>query len=161
MACGSELVGSVPPAVTGATLAAIGVADVLLVARLTIAGLFEGAATGVAQARMLARCAPAVDGRDTRSARRHAGLSVVVWPGGDSGAVVERLVADVGLWPVRVGASTRSRWLDMVVALWPALALGRGRGRRVAFKALIRWSPWRHGSNLPAKCSSASGRVSS
>lgn len=58
-----ELIGFVPPAITGATLAALGVPDPILVAGLTGAGLLEGAAIGVAQARVLACYAPAVDGR--------------------------------------------------------------------------------------------------
>ncbi|HEX6311358.1 MAG TPA: hypothetical protein VF152_06995 [Acidimicrobiia bacterium] len=58
-----ELVGFVPPAVTGASLAAAGVSDAALVVGLTVAGLLEGAALGAAQAWVLARSAPAVDRR--------------------------------------------------------------------------------------------------
>lgn len=58
-----ELVGFVPPAVTGATLGALGASDMLLVLGLTLAGALEGVALGVAQARVLARHAPAVNGR--------------------------------------------------------------------------------------------------
>lgn len=63
-----ELVGFVPPAIVGATLASAGAADALLVAGLTLAGLLEGAAIGVAQAHVLARYAPDVNGRDWVSA---------------------------------------------------------------------------------------------
>src|SRR5215218_4066205 len=58
-----ELVGFLPPAITGATLAAWGAPDVVLVAGLTLAGCLEGGAIGIAQARVLARHAPALDGR--------------------------------------------------------------------------------------------------
>ena len=58
-----ELVGFVPPAITGAVLATVGVPDPVLVVCLTIAGLFEGAAIGVAQSFVLARAAPAINGR--------------------------------------------------------------------------------------------------
>ena len=57
-------VGSLPPAVAGATLASVGASDFVLVVGLTLAGLLEGAATGVAQARVLASYAPRIDGRD-------------------------------------------------------------------------------------------------
>jgi hypothetical protein len=44
-----ELVGFVPPALTGVTLAALGVSDAALVAGMVAAGMLEGAAIGVAQ----------------------------------------------------------------------------------------------------------------
>ena len=59
-----ELVGFVPPASTGAVLAAIEASDPVLVVGLTLAGLFEGAALGAAQATVLSRDAPAVNRRD-------------------------------------------------------------------------------------------------
>jgi hypothetical protein len=59
-----EMVGFLPPAICGATLAAIGVPDVVLVVGLTIAGLLEGLAIGIAQARVLTRFAPDVDAHD-------------------------------------------------------------------------------------------------
>ena len=43
-----ELVGFLPPAVTGATLAAVGVPDVVLVVGLTLAGLLEVSALSLA-----------------------------------------------------------------------------------------------------------------
>jgi hypothetical protein len=58
-----ELVGFVPAAVTGATLAAAGASDLWLVAGLTVAGTIEGVVIGIAQALVLARFAPSVDGR--------------------------------------------------------------------------------------------------
>jgi hypothetical protein len=59
-----ELVGFIPPAVTGAALAAASAPDLILVVGLTTAGLAEGAALGVAQARVLRRYAPSVSSRD-------------------------------------------------------------------------------------------------
>ncbi len=58
-----EMVGFVPPALVGAVLGVIGVPDVVLVLGLTIAGGFEGAAIGLAQARVLKRNATAIPGR--------------------------------------------------------------------------------------------------
>jgi 8-hydroxy-5-deazaflavin:NADPH oxidoreductase len=57
-------------------------------------------------------------------------------PDGDDGALVERLVSDVGLRPVRVGALDQAPLVDMLASLWFALALGQGRGRHLAFKML-------------------------
>jgi hypothetical protein len=58
-----ELAGFVPPAVTGATLAALDASDALLVCGLTVAGALEGLVIGTAQAWVLGRHAPVVDGR--------------------------------------------------------------------------------------------------
>ena len=68
-----ELVGFIPPAVTGATLASLGAPDVVLVVGLSLAGILEGATIGVAQARVLARYAPDIDGRDWVVATAAAG----------------------------------------------------------------------------------------
>ncbi len=57
-------------------------------------------------------------------------------PDGDGGALVERLVSDVGLRPVRVGGLEQAPLVDMVAGLWFALALGQGHGRHLAFKML-------------------------
>ncbi len=59
-----ELVGFVPPAVTGATLVWLGATDLMLVIGLTIAGLMEGLAIGVAQAGVLRRRLPALHPED-------------------------------------------------------------------------------------------------
>jgi predicted dinucleotide-binding enzyme len=64
-------------------------------------------------------------------------------PEGNAGALVERLIADVGLRPVRVGGLDQLRTVDMLASLWFALALGQGRGRHLAFKVLDR-APRRH-----------------
>lgn len=58
-----ELVGFVPPAVTGASLAALGAGDVALVLGLTVAGALEGLSVGAAQAAVMRRHAPDVDRR--------------------------------------------------------------------------------------------------
>ncbi|MGA2036221.1 MAG: NAD(P)-binding domain-containing protein [Acidimicrobiales bacterium] len=59
-------------------------------------------------------------------------------PGGDSGVLVEALIADVGLRPVQVGGLDQLHLVDMVARLWFALALGQSRGRHLAFKILTR-----------------------
>lgn len=57
-------------------------------------------------------------------------------PDGDSREVVEQLITDVGLRPVRLGDVDQVGLVDSVGALWFALALGQGKGRRLAFKVL-------------------------
>lgn len=57
-------------------------------------------------------------------------------PDGDRAALVERLIADVGLRPVRLGGLDQLPLVDMLASLWFALALGQGLGRRLAFKVL-------------------------
>jgi predicted dinucleotide-binding enzyme len=57
-------------------------------------------------------------------------------PDGDDGATVERLIADVGLRPVRVGGLDQLAVVDGLLSLWFALALGQGLGRHLAFKVL-------------------------
>ena len=46
----------------------------------------------------------------------------------------ERLIADCGLRPVRVGGLEQAPLVDAVGALWGALVFGQGRPRRLAFK---------------------------
>lgn len=58
-------------------------------------------------------------------------------PDGDAATLVERLIADVGLRPVRLGDQDTAGVLDGVARLWFALALGQEIGRHVAFKVLI------------------------
>jgi predicted dinucleotide-binding enzyme len=64
----------------------------------------------------------------------------LLWCGleGNAGALVERLIADVGLRPVRVGGLDQLPTVDMLASLWFALALGQGHGRHLAFKVLSR-----------------------
>jgi predicted dinucleotide-binding enzyme len=59
-------------------------------------------------------------------------------PDGDAGSLVERLIGDVGLRPVRVGDLDQLPAVDMLANLWFALALGQGLGRHLAFKVLAR-----------------------
>jgi len=63
------------------------------------------------------------------------------WAGADpantrGGALAERLIADVGLRPVWVGGDDAVATVDNLTALWFALALKQGRGRRLAFRLL-------------------------
>ena len=57
-------------------------------------------------------------------------------PDGDPRRVVEALISDVGLRPVRVGGLDQLATVDAVASLWFALALGQGLGRRLAFKVV-------------------------
>ncbi len=57
-------------------------------------------------------------------------------PEGQPQAVVEGLISDVGLRPIRVGGLDQVHLVDMVTGLWFALALRQGHGRRLAFKVL-------------------------
>jgi 8-hydroxy-5-deazaflavin:NADPH oxidoreductase len=50
--------------------------------------------------------------------------------------VVDRLIADVGFRPVRVGGLDELPAVDALLHLWFALAIRGGRGRRLAFKVL-------------------------
>jgi hypothetical protein len=59
-------------------------------------------------------------------------------PGGEAQFLVEKLIHDVGLRPVRLGDLSQVHLVDMVGSLWFALALGQGMGRHLAFKVLTR-----------------------
>ncbi len=59
-------------------------------------------------------------------------------PEGDARKVVEQLIADVGLRPMRLGDVDQVGLVDSVGSLWFALALGQGKGRHLAFKVLSR-----------------------
>ena len=61
-------------------------------------------------------------------------------PAGDAQAVVEQLIVDVGLRPVRVGDLDQIQLVDLMGLIWRALASGRGMGRHLAFKLLTRQS---------------------
>ena len=58
-------------------------------------------------------------------------------PDGEGQAVVEQLIEDVGLRPVRVGGADQVGLVDDLLRLWFTLASG-GRGRHLAFKLLSR-----------------------
>ena len=59
-------------------------------------------------------------------------------PEGAGQAAVEGLIRDVGLRPVRLGDIGQVGLVDMIGALWFALAFGQGLGRNLAFKVLTR-----------------------
>ena len=50
--------------------------------------------------------------------------------------IVEELIAEVGLRPVRVGDLDQIQLVDSLGALWAALVFGQGMGRHLAFKVL-------------------------
>lgn len=52
--------------------------------------------------------------------------------------VVEGLIQDMGLRPVRLGGLDQVGLVDMISGLWFALAYGQGMGRQLAFKVLTR-----------------------
>ena len=124
-----ELVGFVPPAVTGATLAAIGVPDGLLVLGLTIAGLLEGLALGVSQSWVLARYAPAVDGRSwVVATTAAAGFAWFVGMGG--GALMGSTVAPPGLLLALLIPAWTCALLCMGWAQWTVLRSAVARSTR-------------------------------
>ena len=57
-------------------------------------------------------------------------------PDDETRHTVERLIADVGLRPVRVGDLDSAPIVDSVATLWFALALRQGHGRHLAFRML-------------------------
>ena len=59
-------------------------------------------------------------------------------PDGDAREVVEQLIEDVGMRPMRLGDVDQVGLVDSVASLWFALALGQGKGRQLAFKVLSR-----------------------
>jgi hypothetical protein len=156
-----ELVGFVPPALTGAALAAVGVADVVLVAGLVLAGLLEGATIGVAQSLVLARYAPAVDRRDWVVAT--AAAACFAWfVGMAGGAVISAGIAPAGLVAALLVPAWAAALLAMGYAQWRVLrrtVAGSGRwvwvtsgawalGVMVPVVALSLtpngWPPWAH-----------------
>jgi 8-hydroxy-5-deazaflavin:NADPH oxidoreductase len=68
----------------------------------------------------------------------HAGVAAdLLYCGPEAGrAVVERLIADVGLRPVLLGDVDQADALDGATRLWFALVFGQGRPRRTAFRLL-------------------------
>ncbi|HZR43930.1 MAG TPA: NAD(P)-binding domain-containing protein [Ktedonobacteraceae bacterium] len=60
-------------------------------------------------------------------------------PQGDALAIVEQLIAEIGLRPVRLGDVDQVEVVDEILRLWASLALFQGLGRdKVAFKMLTR-----------------------
>ncbi len=121
-----ELIGFIPPAITGATLAAVGASDALLVVGLTVAGLCEGTVLGLAQARVLGRHTQAVDGTAwVVATTAAAGFAWFVGMGGSAllGAHPSGLVV-VALCPAWVAAL-----VSMGYAQWRVL---RRRGTQIS-----------------------------
>jgi len=59
-------------------------------------------------------------------------------PDGDAREMVEQLIINVGLRPMRLGDIDQVGLVDSVSQLWFALALRQGKGRHLAFKVLSR-----------------------
>ena len=57
-------------------------------------------------------------------------------PDGDAREMVEQLITDVGLRPMRLGDIDQVGLVDTVTQLWFALAIRQGKGRHLAFKVL-------------------------
>lgn len=57
-------------------------------------------------------------------------------PHGEARTRIERLIADVGLRPIRIGDLDQAALVDAVGAIWGALVFGQGLGRQLAFKVL-------------------------
>jgi predicted dinucleotide-binding enzyme len=57
---------------------------------------------------------------------------------GEARAVVEQLIADIGLQPMYLGGVEQVGLVDAIVRLWFALAVGQHKGRHLAFKVLTR-----------------------
>jgi len=59
-------------------------------------------------------------------------------PDGEARQVVEQLIADVGLRPIRLGDEDQVGLVDSLLAIWFTLAQRQGWGRHLAFKVLSR-----------------------
>ncbi len=59
-------------------------------------------------------------------------------PDGDGRAIVEALIAGVGLRPIYIGGPEQADTLDAMTRLWFALVRGQGMPRHMAFKLLGR-----------------------
>lgn len=145
-----ELVGFVPPAITGAVLVAVDAPELLLVAGLVAAGALEGLVLGWAQSRVLLWLIPGISGWEAATAIA-AGLAWLAGMGGSSlvGAVGARalLVAlpgwIIGLLAMGVLQSLRLRrvvadatsWIPATTVAWltgvaiPVIALSVGSER--------------------------------
>lgn len=59
-------------------------------------------------------------------------------PAGSSRAMIEQLIADIGLRPVWLGGVEHIGLVDAISAIWFTLALQQKKGRNLAFKVLTR-----------------------
>ncbi len=57
-------------------------------------------------------------------------------PDGDAREMVEQLITDVGLRPMRLGDIDQVGLVDSITSLWFALAIRQSKGRHLAFKVL-------------------------
>lgn len=67
------------------------------------------------------------------------GVQVDLFYCGDAGpaqAIVDSLIADVGLRPIYVGGNDQADLIDALTRLWFITAMQQGRGRHLAFKML-------------------------
>ena len=135
----AELVGFVPPAVTGATLAALGAPDVAMVIGLTLAGTLEGLSVGAAQAAVLRRHAAGVDGRRwVRATMVGAAFAWFVGMGG--GALMGSSVAPPALLVVVLVPGWTAALLAMGFLQWRVL--------RATVPRSARWVPVNAGAWL-------------
>jgi predicted dinucleotide-binding enzyme len=60
-------------------------------------------------------------------------------PDGDTQAIIEQLISDIGLYPVWLGGLDQIEVVDNILHLWATLAFFQGKGRNnIAFKVLYR-----------------------
>ncbi|MBV9952194.1 MAG: NAD(P)-binding domain-containing protein [Acidimicrobiia bacterium] len=97
-----------------------------------------GAITGAAPGASCARAFNSVGWENFAEPDFDGTPADLLWcgPDGEAGELVERLIADVGLRPVRVGDLDQLPVVDMLARLW--FALVPGHGRELAFKVLTR-----------------------
>jgi hypothetical protein len=133
-----ELVGFLPPAIAGAALSAAGVADPVLVVGLTLAGLVEGTVLGIAQSRVLARHAPAVDSRAwVVATATAAGFAWFVGMGG--GAVMGSGTVPVGLGVALLVPAWAAALLSMGYLQWRVLRSGVPGSHRWVWVTSAAW----------------------
>lgn len=133
-----ELVGFVPPAVTGATLGTLGVPDPVLVAGLTAAGVVEGAVLGAAQRTVLERWAAAVDGRAWVVATATA--AAFAWfVGMAGGALMGADIAPPGLLLVVLAPAWTAALLSMGYLQWRVLRAALPRSARWVWVTAGAW----------------------
>lgn len=118
-----ELAGFLPPAASGAALAAAGASDIVLVAALTVAGACEGAAVGGAQAWVLRRHAAPIRLRAWVAAT--AAAAAFAWAVGMGGAAL--LGAGIAPTAVLVAVLVPA-WIAALLAMGGAQWLVMRRG---------------------------------
>lgn len=123
-----ELIGFIPPALTGVVLFALDAPEGVLVAALVVAGIAEGAILGAAQSRVITQLFPRVKGWTTATAIA-AGIA---WLAGMGGSSLVQAVGPVALLVVIPG------WIVGLLAMG---LLQWRRLRPVADRAVI-WIPY-------------------